>query len=77
MKDADFGIIIHASKTTSDDGPRQPIWLVGKKKAAFDIATEKDTFFEVKHVIGRNLCKMPIIDMPFAFDPSIEVGPSR
>ena len=43
---------------------------------AFDIATNKDTFFDAKNVIRRNPSKLPIIDMPFAFDPSVEVGPS-
>ena len=42
---------------------------------AFDITTEKDAFFQAKQVIGRNLGKMPIIDMPFAFDPFVEAGP--
>ena len=37
---------------------------------------EKDTFFGAKHAIGRNLSKLPIIDMPFDFDPSTKVGPS-
>ena len=37
----------------------------------------KDTFFEAKHAIGRNPSRLPIIDMPSVFDPSIEVGPSR
>ena len=39
--------------------------------------TEKDTCFEAKHAIGRNPGKLSIIDMPSAFDPSVEVGPSR
>ena len=44
---------------------------------AFDIATNKDTFFGIKDAIGRNLGKLPIIDMPFAFDPSVEARPSQ
>ena len=43
---------------------------------AFDIAIEKDTTSGEKNAIGRNLGKLQIIDMPFAFDPSIEAGPS-
>ena len=38
---------------------------------------EKDTFFDVKNEILRNPGKLPIVDMPFAFDPSAEAGPSR
>ena len=38
---------------------------------------EKYIFFETKHAIGRNPSRLPIIDMPSVFDPSIEVGPSR
>ena len=30
----------------------------------------------MKQAIGRNPSKMPIIDMPFSFDPFVEVGPS-
>ena len=47
--------------------------LLEIKKVAFDIAMEKDTFFEAKHAIERNPGKLLIIDMPFAFDPSLEV----
>ena len=43
---------------------------------AFDIATEKDTLFGAKNAIKINTGKLPIIDMPFAFDPSVEAGPS-
>ena len=43
----------------------------------FDIATEKDTFFGEKHAIGRNSSKLPVIDMPFSFDPSVEARPSQ
>ena len=39
--------------------------------------TEKDTFFGEKHAIERNPGKLPIIDTPFYFDPSVEAGPSR
>ena len=38
---------------------------------------EKDTLFDAKKEIGRNPGKLPIVDMPFSFDPSIEAGPSR
>ena len=62
---------------TEEDGPCQQVWFTGKKKAAFYIATDKDTFFDSKHAIGRNLGKLPIVDMPSAFDPSVEAGPSR
>ena len=77
MKDVDVGIVTHADATTGDDGPFQQVQLARKKKVAFDIVTEKDTFFEAKHAIGRNPGKLPIIDMPSAFDPSVEAGPSR
>ena len=77
MKDADVGIITRAGATTGDDRSQQPVRLAGKKKVAFHIAIEKDTFFEAQQAIGRTPSKMPIIDMPFAFDPSVEAGPSR
>ena len=77
MKDVDVGIVTRAGVTTGDDGPRLQVRLAGKKKVGFDIATKKDTFFDTKKEIGRNLGKLPIVDMPFAFDPSVEVGPSR
>ena len=75
MKDVDVGIITHA--TIGDDGPWLQVWLIGKKKVAFDIVIEKDTFFDTKDVIGRNSGKLPIIDMPSAFDPFAETGPLR
>ena len=75
-KDVDVGVVTRASATTGEDGPRQQVWFTRKKKVAFDIAIEKDTFFKSKHVIGRNPGKLPIIDMPSAFDPSVETGPS-
>ena len=72
-----MGIVTHAGATTRDDGPWLQVWLAGKKKVSFDIAIDKDTFFDAKNEIGRNPGKFPIVDIPFAFDPSIEVGPSR
>ena len=74
MKDVDVGIVTHAGATTGDDRPRQKIWLAGNKKVAFDIGTDKDTFFEMKHAIGRNPSKLPITHMPSTFDPSVEAG---
>ena len=76
MKDVDIGLVTLASATTGEDGPLQQVWLTGKKKVAFDIAMEKDTFFEAKHAIKRNLGKLSIIAMSYAFDPSIKAGPS-
>ena len=48
-----------------------------KEKVAFDIVIEKDTFFGAKSAIGRNPGKLPIVDMPFSFNPSMEARPSR
>ena len=50
--------------------------LAGKKKAHFDIATKRDTFFEAHEVIGRNPGKTPIFGMPSTFDSLLEAGPS-
>ena len=75
MKDVDVGIVSCAGATTRDDGPRLRLQLVGKKKVAFDILIEKDTFFDAKNEIGRNIGRLPIIDMPSAFNPSVEAGP--
>ena len=77
MKDVNVGIFTHRGAITRDDGPRQQVWLAGKKKVAFDIMTEKDIMFTENHAIRRNLGKLPIIDMPSAFDPPIEAGPSQ
>ena len=77
MTDVDVGVVTHVGATTREDGQWQQVQLAGKKKVEFDIVMEKDTFFEAKHAIRRNLSKLPIIDMPYAFDPSIEAGPSR
>ena len=77
MKDVDVGIVTCICVTTGDDGPMLQVWLTGNKKVAFDIAIEKDTFFDTKNVIGRNLGKLLIIDMPSAFNPSVEAGPLR
>ena len=77
MKDVNVGIVTHVGAKTGDDGPWLQVWLAGKKKVAFDIATEKDTFFDAKNEIERNAGKLPIVDIPFAFDPSAKAGPSR
>ena len=37
---------------------------------------EKDTLFSAKNAIGRNPSMLPIIDMTFAFNPSVEEGSS-
>ena len=77
MKDVDVGVFTLAGATTGEDGLRQQVRFIGKKKVAFDIATEKDTFFETKHVIERNPSKLPIIAIMFDFNPFLEAGPSR
>ena len=74
MKDVGVGIVTRTGATTGDDGPWIQVRLVGKKKVTFDIAIEKYTFFDGKNEIRRNPGKIPIVDMPFAFDPSVEVG---
>ena len=75
-QDVDIVVITHARAMTGEDGPRQQVRFARKKKVAFDIAIEKDTFFEDKHTIGRNLSNSPVIEMPSAFDPSVQVVPS-
>ena len=77
MKDVDVGIVTHTGTTTGDDAQQKQVQLARKKKVAFDIVTEKDTFFGEKHAIRRNPGKLPIIDMPFSFDSSVQVGPSQ
>ena len=71
-----MGVVTRVGATTGENGPRQQVRFAGKKKVAFDIATEKDTFFEAKQAIERNTGQLPIVEMSFAFDPSVEVGPS-
>ena len=77
MKDVNVGIVTRVGATTRDNGPWLQVHLTGKKRVTFDITTKKDTFFDTKNAIRRNLGKLPIVDMPFAFDPSVEAGPSR
>ena len=77
MKDVNVGIVTRVGATTGDNGPWLQFWLAGKKKVTFYIATEKDTVFNAKNWIGINPGKLPIVDMPFAFDPSAKAGPSR
>ena len=77
IKDVDVGIVTRAGATNGDDGPWLQVRITSKKKAAFDIVTKKDTFFNAKNGIGRNPGKLPIVDIPFAFDPSVEARPSR
>ena len=72
MKDVNVGVATHTCVTIGKYGLQQQVQLTGKEKLAFDIVTEKDTFFEAKHAIGRNSSKLLIIDMPFYFNPSIE-----
>ena len=38
---------------------------------------ERDTFVEVRKVIGRNPGKTPIFGMPSTFDSLLEAGPSQ
>ena len=77
MKDVDIGIVTRAGATTGDDGPRLQVRLAGNKKVALDIMTEKYTLFDAKNAIERTPGKLPVVDMPFAFDSSVEAGPSR
>ena len=53
-EDVDVAIITCRGAMTGEDGPRLQVRLDGKNKASFDIATEKDTFFEARDAIGRN-----------------------
>ena len=68
----DIAIVTRAGAMDGEDGPHQQVRFPRKKKTTFDIVTEKDTFFEAKHAIGRNLGKSPIIEMAFDFDPFVE-----
>ena len=74
-KDFNIRVVTHADVTTGEDGSHQQVWFAGKKKVSFDIVMDKDTFFEAKHAIRRNMGKLPIIAMPSSFDPSVKVGP--
>ena len=73
----DVVVVTRACVTIREDGTHQQVRFVGKKKEAFDIAMEKETFFQSKHAIGRNPVKLPLVEMPSSFDPSIKEGPSR
>ena len=45
MKDVDIGIVTRVGATTGEDILHPQVQLMGKKNKAFDIATEKETFF--------------------------------
>ena len=65
-------VVTRAGATTREGGSRQQVQFAGKKKAAFDIAIKKYTFFEAKHVTMRNKGKSPVVEMPSSFNPSVE-----
>ena len=71
IEDVDVRIVTQGGARTREYGMR----LDGKKKAHFDIATKRDTFFEARKVLGRNHGKTPIFGMPPAFDSPLEAGP--
>ena len=52
MKDVDVGIVTRAGVTTGNDGPWHQVQITGNKKFTFDIAIEKDTFFDARNAIG-------------------------
>ena len=43
----------------------------------FDVNVEKDIFFEAHYVIRRNPDKLPVYEIPTAFNPTLEAGPLR
>ena len=51
MKDVNVGIVSHDGTKTGDDGPQLQVCFTGKNKVGFDIAIEKDTFFDTKNSI--------------------------
>ena len=73
-KDVDVGIVTQGAVTTGEDGMWPQVQLARKKKAQFDVTTEKETFFEAHEALGRNPGKTPIFGMPYAFDSSLEAG---
>ena len=68
-------VVIRVSATNGEDGPRQQVGFVGNKREAFDIMTEKETFFQAKHAIKRNPGKFPVVEMSSAFDPFVDARP--
>ena len=74
--DVDIAIVTHAGATTGEDGPRPQIQLARQKKVLFDINAEKDTFFEARNAIGRNLGKLLAYEIPTTFDTTLVAGPS-
>ena len=69
-KDLDVSIVTRGGATNGENGTQTQVRLAVNKKVAFDIATEKETIFETRDVIRRNLGKSPVYEMPFAFDSS-------
>ena len=63
--------------TTRDDVPLPNIQLAAWKKVQFDIDVEKETFFDIRHIMNRNTGKFPIYDMPPTFDSTTIMGSSR
>ena len=71
----DVYVVACVGTTTREDGPHPQVQITGKKKTAFDIAIEKEMFFQAKHAVRKNLGKFLVVEMPSSFDPSIEAGP--
>ena len=59
-----------------DDVPCPQIQLAGKKKVQLDVDAKRDTFFEARDAIGRNLGKLHVYEMPTTFDSTSVAGPS-
>ena len=77
MQDTGVAITTRGGATTREDCLRPQIQLDGTKKVWFDIDAKKDTFFKAQDEMHKNSGKLPIYEIPTAFDSNLEVGPSR
>ena len=75
--DVDVVIVSCTGATTGEDGTRPHIQMARQKKALFDIATEKETFFGARDAIRQNLGKSHVYEMPPTFDYTLKERPSR
>ena len=75
-QDVDVFVITRRGGTTREYSSIPQIWLAGKKKVKFDVNVKKDTFFEAWGEMRKNPGRLPIYEMPTAFDSTLEVGPS-
>ena len=62
---------------TKDDGPIPQVQLVAQKKVQFDVDDERDTLFDARDTIKRDMGKFPIYVILHVFISTLVTGPSQ